>query len=78
MTIEDTLDQIKIELLDQHILKEGPEYTFFHDLKTDLVYTQDKLTPLFKGLDGVVGNYNITSGYLSLADAEEQMTRHNV
>ncbi len=73
MSSIDDLDVLKIELLDLHLSKGGPEYCFFHDLKSDLVYTQDKLVPLFRGLDGVVGNYNITSGYLSLKDAEEHM-----
>ncbi len=73
MTIDEEIDKIKIGILNGYIRREGKNYWFFHDLASDVVFSQDKLVPLFKGLHDVAGDYNITSGYLSLADAEKSM-----
>jgi hypothetical protein len=64
MIQEQEMDNLKIKLLDYYCAREGLDCIFFHDLETNIVYSPDKKTPLFEGLDGIVGTYNISSGYL--------------
>lgn len=70
-------DVVKVKLLDNAIKRFGVDAYFVHELKADLVYTPDRLTPLFKGMKGVPAGYNITSVYFSLQDAEEHMGLEN-
>lgn len=83
MTINDLLgsaddeevNTLKIQLLDYYVARNGPDYCFFHDLASGRVYDFDRKVAILNSLDGVVGNYNITSGYLTREAAQAAMGR---
>lgn len=81
MTLDDRIgsgedeecNTLKIQILDHYVARNGPDYYFFHNLANGQLLTQDKQTIILGSLDGVIGNYNITSGYLTKEEATKHM-----
>ena len=75
MNLETRTNDLKEDLLNQFLDREGLDYIFFVDLVEGGVYTIDKTVQILPNLTGVdLSKYQFSHGYLTKRAAVEHMT----